>query len=310
MRVPKGMRTTVALLFLPLLARAGDNLLPNGDFEKGDDGWVFFQLGRSDEREIDKKALHVTKADDTRDRPTMIWTDYALEPDQEGELAFSIRAKGKRLGRTQVLFILWDDAGNVAAEEKVHDDDLGGRWKTFERKIKIPGPAKGGRILIRLFEEGELWLDDASVTIVGEPDAEPVPKGVLAVRNGDFDNSKQGWATVPGSDSLKVSLDGKELRLSRKGDRLYPEQGVQQVVELPGRKKEVTLTCKARAEGATACVALLAESEEGALVAYARAEPTGDAKLPLELPISAKRLRIVLAIHGPGDAWFDDVELK
>jgi len=306
-----GMRSALLLLALALPAGAGkENLLPNGDFEKGFDGWVFFQLGRDDKREVEKNALHVVKADDSRDRPTMIWTDYALDPGQEGKLSFSLRAKGKRLGRTQVLFIVWDDAGNSAAEETVLDGDLGAKWKTFEKTIAIPGPAKGGRILIRLFEKGELWLDDASVTIVGAPAEEPAPKGALAVRNGDFDRSKQGWGNLPGSDDLKVSLDKKELRLSRGGNRLYPEQGVQQVVDLPARRKNVTLKCRARAEGATACVALLAETEEGALVAFARAEPTGVTALPLDLPTSAKRLRIVLAIRGPGDAWFDDVGLE
>jgi len=133
----------------------------------------------------------------------MIWTDYALDPDLEGKLSFSIRAKGRKLGRTQILFILWDDKEGIAVEEKVHDGDLAAKWQTFEKTIEIPGPAKGGRVLVRMFEDGELWLDDASVTIVGAPAAEPPPKGALAVRNGDFEKSKEGWAAVAGSEDLK-----------------------------------------------------------------------------------------------------------
>ena len=312
-RVPKGMRICGVLLAVALLAAAEDgNLLPNGSFEKGEEGWVFFQFGGGDPREIDgkTKSLHVTKGSKSPDRPAMLWTDYALDPAQEGKLAFSIRAKGRNPGRTQILFILWDDKEGIAVEEKVHDGDLGAKWQTFEKTIEIPGPAKGGRILIRMFEDGELWLDDASVTIVGAPEPEPAPKGALAVRNGDFEKSREGWTVVPGSEDLKISLDKKELRLSRGGHRLYPEQAVQQVVKLAGRAKEVTLKCRARSEGARACVALLAETQEGALVAFARAEPSGELELPLALPTSVKQLRIVLAIRGPGDAWFDDVRLE
>ncbi|MCK6460318.1 MAG: Gmad2 immunoglobulin-like domain-containing protein [Planctomycetes bacterium] len=306
-----GMRTMSALTALVALAAAEEgNLLPNGDLEKGTEGWVFFQLGGADGREVEKGALHVTKAADSPERPAMIWTDYALGGAGEGTLAFSIRAKGRKLGRAQILFILWDDAGNPFAEEKVLDGDLGAKWKTFEATIAIPGPAKGGRILVKLFGKGELWLDDASVTIAGAPPAERGKTGKLGLRNGDFDTSKDGWAAFPGSDGLRVALDGKELRLSRGGHRLYPELGVQQVVKLPGKARKVALKCKARAEGATAIVALVAETEEGALVACARAEPKGEIALPLDVPPGAKRLRVVLAIRGPGDAWFDDVVLE
>lgn len=305
------MRTTLVLLALLPLAAAGDtNLLPNGAFEKDVEGWVFFQLAGADGREVEKGALHVTKAADSPDRPAMIWTDYALGPDQEGKLAFSIRAKGRKLGRAQILFILWDDAGNASVEEKVLDGDLGPKWKTFEKTIAIPGPAKGGRILVRLFGKGELWLDDASVTISGAPPPDPAPKSKLGLRNGDFDRSKEGWAPFPGSDGLRVALDGKEIRLSRGGRRLYPEQGVEQVVTLPARARKVALKCRARAEGAVACVALVAETQEGALVACVRAEPKGEISLPLDLPAGTKRLRVVLAMRGPGDAWFDDVRLE
>ncbi|HEX5138370.1 MAG TPA: hypothetical protein VFY93_15445 [Planctomycetota bacterium] len=308
------MRTALGILLLLVALAVGadePNLLPNGDFKKGEDGWVLFQLGGADAREIDKDALHVAKAADSKDRPAMIWTDYALDPGQEGKLAFSIRAKGKKLGRTQIAFIVWDDAGNAVVEEKVLDDDLGAKWKTFERTIGIPGPSKGGRILVRLFEKGELWLADAGVRLVGvKAEPEPVPKGGLGLVNGGFDTSRQGWTTLSGSDDLELSVDRKQLRLSRGGHRLYPEQGVEQVVVPKGKVKSVVLTCRAHAEGATACVAILAESADGGLLGYARQEPSGDAKLPLDLPAGTKRLRVVLAIRGPGDAWFDDVRLE
>lgn len=305
------MRTALILLLAVLLAVADDgNLLPNGDLAKGTDGWVFFQLQQADAREVDDGVLHVVKAADSRDRPAMIWTDYALEPDQEGKLSFSIRAKGRKLGRTQITFILWDDAGNAAAEEVVLDGAPGAKWKTFEATIPIRAPAKGGRILVRLFEKGELWLDDAKVSLEGARPPAPAPKGGGGLKNGDFEKSKDGWTRLDGSDDLKVTVEKGELRLSRGGHRLYPELGVQQVVELKGRAKMVTLRCRARAAGAAACVALVAETDEGGLVAYARAEPTGGLTLPLELPASARRVRVVLAIRGGGDAWFDDVRIE
>src|SRR5262245_25487985 len=116
------MRLVAALLLLAVAAPGDDsNLLPNGGFEGGEDGWIFFQFGGNDAREIDPKAkgggkgaLHVTKAAKSGN-PAMIWTDYALAPGQEGTLSFSIRAKGKKLGRTQVLFIVWDANGESAA---------------------------------------------------------------------------------------------------------------------------------------------------------------------------------------------------
>jgi len=310
--VSKDMRTGLGILLLALAAAAdGPNLLPNGDFKKGEEGWVFFQLGGKDGREIDKDALHVTKAADSKDRPAMIWTDYPLDPGQDGKLAFSIRAKGKKLGRTQIFFVVWDDAGNVVVNERILDDDLGAKWQTFEKTIEIPGPSKGGRLLVRLFEKGELWLADAGVRVVGaEAEPEPKEKGGLGLVNGGFDTSRQGWTALPAPDGLKQSIDKKQLRLSRGGHRLYPEQGVQQVVVLERKPKSVVLTCRARAEGATACVAVLAESADGALLAYARQEPSGDAKLPLDLPAGTARLRVVLSIRGPGDVWFDDVRLE
>jgi hypothetical protein len=306
------MRMAV-LLLLAATVGAGDNLLPNGAFDKDEAGWIFFQFGGGDSREIDgkTKTLHVTK-ESKGGPPAMIWTDYKLDPTQEGKLSFSLRAKGKKLGKTEILFILWDDKEGIAIEEKVLEGKLGAKWETFEKTIEIPGPAMGGRILVRLWEDGELWLDDASVSLEGAPEPEPAPKGALAVRNGDFEKSKEGWTPVPGSDDLKVALEKGELRLGRGGRRLYPEPGVQQIVKLAPRPKQVTLKCKARGEGARACVALLAETQDGALVAYARVETAHpkDVELPLALPTSVKQLRIVLAVHGLGDAFLDDVRLE
>jgi hypothetical protein len=307
---PKGMRIPAVLLLLALATGAEDpNLLPNGSFESGQDGWIFFQLGQNDAREVEKETLHVTKTAKTPDRPTMIWSDYALRAGDLGKLVFSIRAKGRKLGRAQILFILWDDSGNPSTQETALDGKVGTKWQTFTKTIDVDAPTKGGRILIRLFDDGELWLDDASVTLARAAEA-PEQKGPLGLRNGDFDRSKDGWDPLPGSEELKVSLDQKKLRLERGGNRLYPELGVAQEVELKGRLRRVTLRCTARGEGATACVALVADTGSGALATYAYAEASGDVKLPLDLGVEVKRLRVVLAIRGPGTVWFDDVRLE
>jgi len=308
------MRRIAPLLLLALLARAeGRNLLANGGFETGTDGWVFFQFGPEDQQDLERKgapegkqALHVKKKGR---KVALVWTDYALAG-RQGKLRFSLRAKGKRLDRTEVWFIVWDAAGDAAVQEKGGDRDLKGtfKWKTLEKTLPIPAGAKGGRVLVKLFGDGELWLDDAAVTLEGA-----APETPLEVRNGDFAKNVSEWGAL--GESVRADGDHGTLRLERGGPRLYPEDGVEQRVALPDGARKVTLRCRARAKGAArACVVLLAETGTGAFVACARAETGADAfeelAVPLDVPADARRLRICLALRGAGPAWFDDVRLE
>jgi hypothetical protein len=312
------MRKAPAVALLALLARAGEeNLFPNGGFEDERTGWVFYQFGAGDTTGFDektkaegKKALHVSKGSAGI---SMVWTDYKLGPDQqEGKLAFSARVRGKKLKGT-LSYIVWDDTGNPAVTERFDLRD-GAKWKTLEKTLDIPAPAMGGRMIVHL-ETGELWLDDVRVAFEGKPEPRGGTKEKFGLRNGDFDGGKAGWTELPGMDGLKVAVDDKALRLARDGHRLYPEPGVQQVAKVAARTKQVTLRARARADGgARACVVLLAETEAGALVAAARRECAAAALEQLELPLAltpaVKRLRVVLSVLGPGQAWFDDLALE
>jgi hypothetical protein len=306
------MRKTGTLLLLAFLAHAGEGgLLKNGGFEEGQTGWVFFQLEAADRVELDEKnktegkcAIHVTKSSAT---VGMFWTDYALGPDQqEGTLSFSARVRGKNLVGANVSFVIWDASGETAVSE-MEEIDGTFKWKTFEKTIDIPGPAMGGRVLVRL-RRGEIWVDEVSVVLAGAAEAPKEAKESPGVQNGDFARGKGGWASLPGSEA---AVEKGALHLERKGDRLFPAHGVEQIVKMPGRGRKATLRCRARSDG-RAFVAISAETKDGALVEYAwrevRAADFEEVALPL--PVAAARLRITLGILGPGNAWFDDVLLE
>lgn len=329
------MRTAGAVLALAMLAGAGEeNLLANGGFEDGAANWVLYGFEAQDSYEITKKrpaegkcALHVTKIGG--ESVPRIWINYDLTEDQrEGQLTFSFQAKGKKLKGVTVEFLVYDTSDGIALKQLAHDKPLKGtfRWKKHEITVDIPRNAKGGRIFLMMRGKGELWIDDYQLWH-GEPkrkdrgkDAKEEP---LQVENGDFERSKSGWNELPSpAGAPRLALDRKvkaggnrALRLERRGDRLLPLQGVEQIVRELGRAKEVTLRCSARGDGsARAVVALLAEMEFGGVVECARreiaAEDFESIALTLKPPAHADRLRIVLAVVGPGRAWFDDVALE
>ena len=330
------MRTTAIALLLAAAALAEEeSLLKNGGFEEGRTGWILYGFESQDSFEVVKKdaaegerALHVTKTGGASF--PKVWINYDLsEKQQEGKLTFSCQAKGKKLKRVEITFLVYDTSGSIALRQAVTKKPLKGsfKWKTFETTIDIPPNAKSGRVFLAMSGKGELWLDDYQLWH-GVPKrkkkgrTKKTKEKPLEVRNGDFDKSKSGWTKLRSpTESLKVALDRKvkasgsgSLRLERKGHRLYPEEGVEYLVKNMGKARSVTLRCRARGGDASrAVVVLVAESEEGALVDFARKEVGGtdfqNVELKLKNPGHARRLRITLAILGSGSAWFDDVQL-
>ncbi len=176
-----------ATCLLPLLmgsARGADsNLLANGDFEDGLDGWVFASNSGRATATVDRKvkkqgrrALHIAK---TGGMPfDVLRADIeTVAPGTRVEV--SAQVMGKAVGNAFLKFWVYDAAGTSLVED-VDVVRLRGsfKWKRVEKTYDLPATAARVAVMVLMVMDGDLWIDDVRVEGKGGP--EPLAEDIRA----------------------------------------------------------------------------------------------------------------------------------
>lgn len=173
-------RTWIAPALAALLAAdafaAKENLLRNGGFEKGMDGWTVNDETASMKVEIDgkvraegKSSAHVVKPPSKGIANDRLQIELTKLP-RGKKVVVSAQVKGKDLQNTWLKFFAFDAKG----ESLVEDCDLGRvtgtfDWREMERTFDLPKEAVRAEVRLCMFLGGEAWIDD--VRVVGDPAA-------------------------------------------------------------------------------------------------------------------------------------------
>jgi len=174
------MRAVTMVLFLAAAAAAGkENLLPNGGFEEGMDGWVFVDNSGNTQQDLDRqvkkeggRSLHLKK---TGGPPfDVLRTDLgALRAGGKVSVTASFKAQGVQNGWLKIFF--YDKSGETI-EQGADVKSIAGTydWKEIKISNEVPKGTASAAIFILLVQPGELWIDEVSVT--GAPAAPPKKK--------------------------------------------------------------------------------------------------------------------------------------
>ncbi|MFO1053268.1 MAG: hypothetical protein U1F36_13735 [Planctomycetota bacterium] len=147
---------------------AGRNLLENGGFERGTASWTEIDNSRTLELKVveegveGKQCLHVTKG--PKVPMDLIRQDVDLSDLQTVQV--SARLKTKAAGSAFLKFYVYGPDGEVLNEDVdvVHlegDQD----WRCVIRDYALPEGAKSGALMLVVVRGGEIWIDDARVTV-------------------------------------------------------------------------------------------------------------------------------------------------
>lgn len=148
----------------------GINLLDNGGFETGREGWIIGSNSGRMELTIDNNekaegdaSLRVSKTGAMPLDIVRINVD-GLEPGQR--IVVSARVKADNLGNAWMKFFAWDDAGNdlirnvdVARIHGSHD------WRRVRKRYTIPDEADSAAVQFWMILDGTMWIDDVRVTV-------------------------------------------------------------------------------------------------------------------------------------------------
>jgi erythromycin esterase len=157
----------------PAAAGRGTNLLPNGGFEKGMDGWTVNDESGTIKVEIDRKeraegrvSAHVVKGKSEGLSNDRLQCELKRLPAGKKVLV-SAKIKGKGLRNTWLKFFVYDAKDAVIVEEC----DIGRYsgtfgWKDVDQEFELPKEAVRAEVRLCMFLEGEAWLDD--VQVVGD----------------------------------------------------------------------------------------------------------------------------------------------
>ena len=166
-------------LVLPLLAApapgAESNLLPNGGFEKGMDGWAFVaNSGRATatlDRKVKRQGKRALRLEKRGGPPfDVLRTDLPeLTPGTRVEV--SAHVKGVDVGNAFVKFWVYDAAGTSLVQD-VDVVRLTGTfdWKRVAKAYDLPAGAASAAVMVLMVVGGELWLDDVRVEGVSGPE--------------------------------------------------------------------------------------------------------------------------------------------
>ncbi len=173
------MRAVTMVLFLAVAARAGkENLVENGGFEKGMDGWVFIDNSGNTKQDLDRQvkkeggqSLHLKK---TGGPPfDVLRTDLgALRAGGKVSVTASFKAQGVQNGWLKIFF--YDKSGETI-EQGADVKSLAGTydWKEIKISNDVPKGTASAAIFMLIVQPGELWIDEVRVT--GAP-ADPPKK--------------------------------------------------------------------------------------------------------------------------------------
>lgn len=342
--------TTCALLGTLLLAslasahggktHQGTELFENGGFEQGLSSWRALNLSGKCAFEIDEKvkrkgkhSLRMEKRESGR--PDFLKQSGDLES-AAGSVVFSLEYRVAPKSRLKVDVYFFDAEGETVGPGYIQVVNSG-KTRSFEsasKEVEVPEGAQGFGVNAILAEPGSAWLDEVSAVQV-LPKAKGGKFGsrsrrkesAFALGNGGFDRNLDGWETLEGgSGRAEASLDrrvkasGKgALKLERESPRLFPLDGVVTQLELPPKKRKVTLGFAAHAsQSARAAVILQVVDENDRALATVRKELDAEElvegfveeSLAIELPQGGTHITVVLTVAGRGSVWFDQLEIR
>lgn len=171
----------LALVTLFSVATAKEaNLLANGGFEEGLDGWAFLRnsgratatLDRKTRKE-GKQALHLAK---TGGVPFDVLRRDIASVTPGARVTVSAQVKGKDVGNAFLKFWVYDQAGEPVIQD-VDVQQLRGtfNWKKVEKTYDLPRNAASAAVMVLMVMGGDLWIDDLRVQ--GKEAAPPAELG-------------------------------------------------------------------------------------------------------------------------------------
>jgi erythromycin esterase len=163
----------LASLALAPAARAAPptNLLENGGFEKGLDGWkVENETGKltasldTKMKAEGKQSAHLVKPGATQIANDRLTIELTKLPAGK-TVVVSAKLAGKGLQNTWLKFFVFDAKGEAIVE----DCDIGRytgsfNWRDVDQKFELPKEAVRAELRLCMFLGGEAWLDDVRVT--------------------------------------------------------------------------------------------------------------------------------------------------
>lgn len=316
---------------LVLCAGESRELLSNGGFERGLEGWRPLDMSGGTTFDVDTKVKHSGKQSLHIQKQASGKLDFLKQsidiPVRSGKLAFEIATLGGKEVGARVDAYFFDVAGETLGRGFVTlaKVESGKAFVVSRAEYKIPEKAAGFGINIVVEKPGALWVDSASVTLVGAAKDKPKKRtGGNLLDDGGFETSLDAWtdlpdgsgsSTVTRSTSIKAS-GSAALQIERKSQRLFPEDGVQARITEPGGGKRFQFSCAARADPEViCCVVAQAFDAKGVSVGVARAQGPGtgsfvNMQCALVLDVPCDHIVVSLASRGRGSAFFDDVVLE
>lgn len=175
------MRTLPIVLLLAAAAAAGrDNLLANGGFEKGLDGWIFADNSGNTTQAFDaqvkkegRQSVHLMK---TGGPPfDLLRADVgALRAGSKAAVTAWFKAENVQNGWFKIFF--YDKSGEVI-EQGNDVKPLAGTydWKEITIENRVPKKTASAAVFVLIVQPGELWIDDVRLTGRGD-DRKPETK--------------------------------------------------------------------------------------------------------------------------------------
>lgn len=224
--MPRLRPALLALLaLLPAVpAAAGEkDLLANGGFERGLEGWEARNVSGALTVDIDTKVRGAGKASArllVRGGPGQFRADGLACPlpgiPAGVKVAVSAMVRGREMGNGWLKFTVYDGEGTQLLDHvAVNDAGLTGTfdWRRVEREFEVPEEAVRAEICLFLYLDGECWLDEVSVVPLGKP------KPRKPERSEPLDAGTRRWLD---GNSVKV----KHLRLRGGLEDLAPLRGI------------------------------------------------------------------------------------
>ncbi len=186
------MRTLIAVVAIAALVGAAcvvaqeGSMVPNGDFEKGAEGWLFSVIVAPSEGSISTEDVHGGKncylIKNGKDARGFVRSPaFEVKPGKKYRLSVWAKAEGAADKMVYARVHWWKGLPGVQSDEKIKDDTehAGGtfEWKELAATIEAPSDAKMATVRLEtngdtgvLYTETEgefsVWFDDLSVTPV------------------------------------------------------------------------------------------------------------------------------------------------
>lgn len=215
-------------LFVVAPAVAQDNLLPNGGFEDGLDGWMVVdnsgRLKAEASAEAKRRGDQGLRIEKSGGPPVdVIRANIAALPAGK-RVKVSAMIKADKARNAWFKFFVYDDQGNVAVQD-VDIKHITGSfgWRRFSKTYELPANAKSGAVIIMMVMGGTVYVDDVRVT----PTEETADAKTQAAEDGS--------AGIPSRD-LRAA-DNPKMRyflIGPRPDARRPKRGYRLLIVLPG----------------------------------------------------------------------------